>query len=469
MNSARNFANKQFFLECVNISLERSGETALTAHGPGELWQDDQGILNYKLFLLEGFSSFMHNCSQPTKIGRTRSVEQYFTLRASDSVYSIWESDHVFPAAMKEIGRDAGLVSGRIARLSRSSPYPVTTWHRVEMRFHGNLNYPPTINHERIDFFDGKKIGLQSLDGAAQVNGHGYVLTFFHQGSHTVVSYEGTQAPPDLLPVRIKESLQFCLASLVDCLTESRVSPGAESETVTLLSPMLPASFIPGGYPPLRFQDHCRSRDFWKMFKCYFDYVCNPEGQTWYPISIRVGEIIASRGVSLPSETLALCVGVEGVANTSKSRLKQLLAQSAVERISDSGNRDNALHDAIKIIQNESSIEQQVKERILKAMNLWLGEQPMDLVVRFLEASGMPSTFFDSWKQLRHRGAHGGGLGTLAVEDTIKLRNEVLYLFYSLILAVISYEGDCTDYSQPDWPIISNRKVASSELPEEMD
>jgi hypothetical protein len=72
----------------------------------------------------------------------------------------------------------------------------------------------------------------------------------------------------------------------------------------------------------------------------------------------------------------------------------------------------------------------------------------------------------DSWKTLRNRGAHGGGLGTLAVEDTIKLRNEVLHLFYSLVLAIIDYEGDYTDYSRRDWPITSNYRVASSKSPE---
>jgi hypothetical protein len=466
MNAARDFANQQFFLECANLTLEKSGKSELTAHGPGELWQDDQGVLHFKLFLLEGFSRFMHTCGQATRIGVPRNAEEYFALRASNSACSVWESDHVFPTSFKEIGRDAGLVMGRIAKLSQTSPYPAISCHWVELRCRGNINYPPTINHERIEMLGGKKIGLQSLDGAAQVNGPGYVLTFFHQGSHTVIRYEGSQAPPDLLSLRIRESLQFCLASLVDCLTETYVAQGAESETVTLLSSMLSGDFNPGGYPPLRFHDDCRSRDFWKIFKCYFDYVCGCEEQTWHPVSIRVGEIIASRRVSLPSEALALCVGVEGVANASRSRLKQFLAQSVDKRISDLDNEARALHEAIKIVQNESSIEQKIKHRILQAMNLWLGEKPMDLVVRFLDATGMPSALLDSWKTLRNRGAHGGGLGTLAVEDTIKLRNEVLHLFYSLVLAIIDYEGDYTDYSRRDWPITSNYRVASSKSPE---
>lgn len=466
MNSARDFANQRFFLECSNLTLEKSGESELTAHGPGELWQDDQGVLHYKIFLLEGFSRFMHTCSQVTRIGVLRNAEEHFTLRASNSACSVWESDHVFPTSFKELGRDAGLVKGRIARLSRTSPFPATSCHSVELRCRGNLNYPPTINHERIEMLDGKKIGRQSLNGAAQVNGQGYVLTFFHQDSHTVIRYEGLQAPPDLFSLRIRESLQFCLASLVDCLTETHVSQGSASETVTLLSPMFSGDFIPGALPPLRFQDIMMSRDFWKIFKCYFDYVCGVEVQAWHPVSIRVGEIIASRRVSLPSEVLALCVGVEGVAEASKSRLKQFLAQSVDKQISDLDNEARALHQAIKIIENESSIEQKIKHRILKDMKSWRKEKP-HLVVRFLDASGMPRAFFDSWKKLRHRGAHGAGLGTLAVEDTIKLRNEVLHLFYSLVLVIIDYEGDCTDYSQSGWPIISNSRVTGSKSLEE--
>jgi hypothetical protein len=466
MTSARDFANLKFHLECAQVSLQRLQGSRLSVCGPGEIWQDEQGVLNFKLFISEGFSRFQHTCYQETKIGTLRKREDYFVLSASDCGGQGWYSPQVWPSSWQELGRDAGLVKGSFGQLLRTTSYPRISSYWVEMRFRGNLNYPPTVNHVRTETLGDKQISLHSLDGAARVVGEGYVMTFFHQESHTVVQYEGSMTPPQALALRIQEALQFCLASLVECVAESTVSAGIESEDIKLTSSRLPGGFVKGQHPPLRFHGHGNSKDFWSMFSRYFEYVSTNGCEGWHPISVRTREIIASRGVSLPSETLALAIGVEGVAKESEERLKALLANGdcSVQNQDDENNAN--LEEAIQIIQDELRMDSHAKNRILNQARSWLRQAPMKMVDRFLAAQQLPVELLKSWKTLRHRGAHGSGTGNLSAEDSIQLRNEVLYLFYSLVLAIIGYEGAFTDYSQPGWPATSTPPSANAPEPE---
>lgn len=466
MTSARDFANLKFHLECAQVSLQRLQGSRLSVCGPGEIWQDEQGVLNFKLFISENFSRFQHTCYQETKIGTLRNSEDYFVLSASDFGGQGWQSPQVWPSSWQELGRDAGLVKGSFEQLLRTTTYPQISTYWLEMRFRGNLSYPPTVNHERTETLGGKQISLHSLDGAARVIGEGYVMTFFHQDSHTVVQYEGSQAPPESLALRIQEALQFCLASLVECVAESTVSAGAQSEGIRFTSSHLPGGFVNGHHPPLRLQDHGSSKDFWRIFKCYFDYVSQSSRKSWHPLSIRVREIVASRRVSLPAEALALSVGVEGVAKCSMERIRELLAKCDCSLPSKDDDKKSKLIEAIGIIKGNPLIDNHAKERILNVVNSWLGQSPMDLVVLFLRAYKLPMGLFQSWKTLRHPGAHGSGTGTISTGDTIKLRNEVLYLFDRLVLAIIGYEGAFTDYSQSGWPASSNLPTANTREPE---
>jgi hypothetical protein len=230
------------------------------------------------------------------------------------------------------------------------------------------------------------------------------------------------------------------------------VTAGGQLQEIEINSFRLPGSFVEGGYPPLRHKDYGNSSDFWLIFKHYYDYVNQNAGDGWHPLSVRAREIIASRRVSLPSEVLSLSVGVEGVASSSIARLKELLRDGDCVKQAQPDDKRKNLEEAIQIIKADSRIDAHAKQRILNAAKSWLNEGPMDLVEAFLGLRGLPRELFHSWKALRHRGAHGSGTGNLAVEDTIKLRNEVLHLFYSLVLAIIGYDGIYSDYSQSGWP-----------------
>lgn len=461
MNTTRDFANLQFRLECAQVSLYRREGNPVTVCGPGEIWQDKEGVLNFKIFVSERFSHLRQTCHESgDRTGQLRKPEDYFILSASESNGQGWSAARVWPSSWRELGRDAGLIAGSFGRLTRTIPYPLISTHWVELRLRGNLNYPATLNHERVETIDGKRISLQSLDHAARVIGDGYQLTFFHQDSHTIVQYKGSEAPPLSFSLRIQEALQFCLSSLVECVAESSVSAGSQSERITITSSRLPGGFVEGCHPPLRLQEYGTSSDFWAIFKCYYAYICGNADNEWHPLSVRVREIIASRRVSLPSEVLALAVGVEGVVSASAERLKELLSDCDCAMKVQPNDKRAKLAEAIQIIEADSRIDTNARQRILKVARSWLGEQPMDLVEPFLGLKGLPRGLMKAWKTLRHRGAHGSGTGSLPVEDTIKLRNEVLHLFYSLILAIIDYDGVYTDYSQPGWPMTGSHSPA---------
>ena len=56
-----------------------------------------------------------------------------------------------------------------------------------------------------------------------------------------------------------------------------------------------------------------------------------------------------------------------------------------------------------------------------------------------------------AWETLRHKLAHGGGMGSMPLQEFLDLTNTVLVLFYHLIFYVIGYKGRYIDYSISGW------------------
>jgi hypothetical protein len=177
------------------------------------------------------------------------------------------------------------------------------------------------------------------------------------------------------------------------------------------------------------------------MFMNYFCYVQPNPTLGWHPISRHVASVIESTAASLETQILALSVAVEGLAAESFADL----ASVSPDFIKDL-DRIEAEIDNMKLSDENGG-------RIRGSIRAMRRPRNSDIIRTFIEKHNLPIGLFDSWNRLRQAAAHGAGGGGRDFEAILKLKGEVLSLFYSLVFATIGYSGPRSDYGLPGWPI----------------
>jgi hypothetical protein len=325
------------------------------------------------------------------------------------------------------------------------------------MHFRGLLDYPPNITHESTEALNGRLIRREFKGGAALVKVMEYEILFFHSRTHTVAQIKSTSGVPDGISSKVRDALQFCLASLVDCIALQSVVAGECSTIVSLRESFNDKGFLPGSYlpidpdpsPPL---DHVK--DFWRLFSNYLIYSFKASPVDVATLSELVYAIISARRVSHYAETLALCTGVEGVARLSMDTLKTFIPGYAAMK-QKSMNDNLQFDNAISLISDDPILDIKIKGRIVGALKGWKRENAMNVLDAFIRSQGLPARLLKSWKTLRHPGAHGSTSNSEPIELQIQRLHEVRFLFHLVILAMVGYNGPCVDYSNEGWPTYS--------------
>ena len=192
--------------------------------------------------------------------------------------------------------------------------------------------------------------------------------------------------------------------------------------------------------PPLMFGRNDNGDHVWRMFTNYFRCVHSSVEPGWHPISRHLGNAIESTEASLDSEVLALAVAVEGLAGECFPNIAPVSPSLLAEL------------DSVQAALRSVELTEATRTRIEGSLSALRRARNSDVIKAFISAQRLPPELYNSWGRLRHTSAHGGGAGGREIETTLQLKNEVLSLLYSLVLAAINYSGPRTDYSQQGWP-----------------
>ena len=97
--------------------LTKTGGNPLAIGGPGEIWQDEDGVLQFKIFIsraaCQGLQAYM---ARPGVIGQLIPDEDYFRLEAQEYSLPIWTAQNVLPSP--RIGPAGGFAMAISANLS---------------------------------------------------------------------------------------------------------------------------------------------------------------------------------------------------------------------------------------------------------------------------------------------------------------------------------------------------------------
>jgi hypothetical protein len=192
--------------------------------------------------------------------------------------------------------------------------------------------------------------------------------------------------------------------------------------------------------PPLKFSRTDFGDNVWRIFSNYFRYIHLNTEPEWHPISRHVSSAIESSVASLEVSVLALAVAVEGLAGECFPNLAPVDPAFLAEL------------DVVQTALQGVKLGEQGRNRINGSIRAMRPPRKSDIIRAFIANNRLENGLFNSWSRLRNTSAHGGGMAGRDAETTLRLRSEVLSLFYSLIFAAINYSGTRTEYSQRGWP-----------------
>ncbi len=449
MSEQEEFADLKFKIEYGELVLTKFGGDPLEIRGPGEIWQDEEGVLQFKLFI--GSSEFVRlfaYVARPSVAGQLIPDEDYFTLEVSGHPCQQWIARRVLPNTRG--GSNGSLAYGRLHELINTGERRSNSeFDFITLRFRGRLKFPSNRITHTVTRIDDKDRQTSYERNAAIIDDEDFYFEVFYESEHTTVTLRvpSGQLTPHT-PSRIREALQFILGQQLAMLV-TEIASGNKTET-RLISPSCGHGTMS---PPLQFRRVDQDGHVWQMFSKYFCHVHSDANSDWHPISCHVSSAIESAAASLDTSVLALAVAVEGLAGDCFTGLAPVSPDFLREL------------DTVQTALQGVAFTEQSRLRIEGSINAMRSPRNSDVLYAFIKDNQLPGKLHDSWRRLRNSSTHGRGTGGRNIETTVQLQNEVLSLLYSLVFAAIKYAGSRTDYSLPGqptgtWPISQSSDTA---------
>lgn len=435
MNDGKIFADQAFRIECSTMVLHARDGKPPIAQGPGEIWQDENGRLHFKIFInQQAYLSILTFISRPRQIGQLIPPEDYLTLEARAHSLAVWTSHQVMPGLSGAIV-DGGLAKGPLYDLVCSTEFGSSSdTATIAVRLKGKLDFPCNQGTETVIRVGGKDRAKSTALNAAFFETGSHKFNLLHEGEHTVLSLQLPLA--EMTPhtaMRMVEALQFVLGRELNVMSTETVANG-QSDT-RLISPRHGDGAI---HPPLAFSRVDEGGNIWRMFCDYFMFIRGSNEPQWHPITRYVGSVIEASSASIGTQVLALGVAVEGMAG----EFFEHLAPNDPQLLADITEAEKAL----KVMELTS------KARILGSLNAMKKARNSDIVREFVSQNGLDVGLFQAWRKLRNSSAHGDA-DAHEIEKLVKLRHETISLLYSMSFQVIGYAGPRTDSSLPNFPV----------------
>lgn len=449
MSAETDFADREFKVECGRMLLTKAEPDAFTVQGPGEIWQDEEGRIKFKIFAeQEGYLKLFKHQWRPIKIGAIYPESDYFTLQAATHSGLVWTAERVLPTASG--GLAEGLAKGSLYALVKPEVFSVGgETASVILRFRGKLEFPCNRG-TTIETKVGDKVrrSISTLN-VAFVDDGDFHFEFYHQGEHTVASLDLPLAEyNEGIADRVHEALQFVLGRQLGLMVVE--TKFGQMGTTRLVSPDLGKGRVP---PPLRFQSLDEGGHMWRLFFLYFRHIVSCRNLGWHPMSRQIAGVVESAAASFEAQMLALGVATEGLAGECFPDLAPMDAEflAEVERVKTLIEQGAAA----------SRFTPRMADRLKGALDGMREVRKPDILRAFIKQQGIPLALFKSWKTVRNTTAHGNGGGGRPFEESLKLYHETLALFYALVLEKIGYSGPRTDYAAPNFPQASWPVAAS--------
>jgi hypothetical protein len=424
------FREANFRHNCAKIELTKNDSSVVTYHGPGEVWQDEDGVLSFKCFARADhgtpIDSILNNAA--LEPGKLIPDSAYYSIQFTTFENTTWSADNVWVNLSYKVTTGDVIIVGKLRTLRQVHP----------ARHASNYNVMRLLflaqRHEDWRSFNDAVIRLENI---------GCTIKFLMQrDSDVLIEITGNSKLPQNFDVRVVEALRFVLAKVVHLsvvaenaegmLETTLISPVRESET-TLFPPLN----APKGTPDL-----CR------LFERYLTFVNSETSSEFvHPCSMYLRSACEASANSFEAEAIGLCVAVEGIANLLPFKKDESEDQPIV----------NARNAILKLLE-EMDTNHSVKDRIRGALGRLHEVRAIDRLQPLVRSGHLHPSCLAAWKKLRDKGVHPKQSKLEEFEDEqvqelLDRMHEVYVCMYQITFALIGYEGTFSNYAAKRFPI----------------
>ncbi|WP_166308707.1 hypothetical protein [Bradyrhizobium sp. 2S1] len=414
----------------MEIELVRNGSDPLTYRGPGELWQDDDGVLSFKCFARSdgrvAIDSILDQAA--LEVGKLFPDEAYYSIKLTTFDNTILSAENVWIEPKYNLVTGHAIVSGKLPWLQHVYSKKRTS-KAVPMRL-------LFLRQQRRDWrlFYGADIQLDSL---------GCSLKFtMLRDSDVLIEVIGDTAMPPNFETRVVEALRYVLAKVIHLsLIEISTVEGVDT---TLMYPIHGTETRL--LAPLSADKH--SSDVHLLFARYLGFVLsNTSSEFVHPCSMYLRNACDASAGSTEAEVIVLSVAVEGLANLLPFEKMQTADQATID-----------VRDAMLKLLAELDPVDHVRNRIEGLLSQLNNVRAADRLQPLVRDGLLDPACLGAWKQLRHKTVHPNkskleGLDRDQMQALIDLVHRVYVCMYQITFALIGYRGAYSNYAAKRFPV----------------
>jgi hypothetical protein len=449
MSIPEQFADGKIILECPEIRIEQGGRMPLHLEGPGRIELSEFRI-EWSFHITAEQRASLHPVQQLgmaafRNLGSVLPKEEYVVFRATTFDGDIWTTTIARDPHIGGPVGGAGVVAGYAFILENAKPAEASSREYARFYIPGKVNFPALFWTDTVS--RGPEDIVRPLRRArnwAQFESGGDLFTLYYEGNHTMICCELTAGGiAAQRHRRMHEALTFTLGQVLRPCAEEITVNGNRITTLREWSEL--GRDARAQDPPLRFGDNLPLEEVYDIARAYYQMVsCWPSDQE-SPIGAGVFSIVHAAQSPVELHLLQVAIAAENLIKNTELDIPSAEPDfySKVAKLRE------------EVMQREDLTEE-VRNRVGNAFGIVL--QPNRLK-DFVRHHGMPESVFNSWRELRNVGAHGGRVRFDDLNRLWKQRAEVLQLCHSIVFAFIGYSGIYTDYTKPRAPYSAPPKL----------
>jgi len=437
------YMDRGFSIECSQMVLHQNTETSPAIYeGPGSIYQTPDGGLAFKFYpRTKGDFRALGRFFGPDapKEGQIIPRDQYFRLRAVSMRGEEWLGERIFPDVSLGVDGDQ-IVTGRLYELVKHVDDPRARDDKayVSLNFAELFDFPGNTPRTTKTFLKGVQTSF-SGDWSSAVFSTAELKFELHKHRGTVFLSASSESAvlPANLDMRICEALEFTFFVPARWVVRE-VHEGARYTAALRSFPKTKAK--QSGRPPIKFSSVPSEPDVWRLFVKYLEYVLPHPESRWHPLSEDVHVVVTGDAGSLDAGLLALSVSVEGALVVGFPNLA-----SPDDRLR------QQITAATKLV-CDSELDGPFKERLKGSLVAMNTPRAKDKLRALVDIGLIRKELLDCWASIRNSTVHASDIDPAEIGELYGRYQSVLTLFNELVILIIGYTGQYTDYSAPGWP-----------------
>ncbi len=425
--------SSKFEIDYIDIDLtQQIKENPIIYNGSGTIYQDENGVLNLKLYAKRtNIEKKLSHSFKHYVPGKIIGNEDYFSLRATDMSGNEWCAENIWPSAdvsFPAVGQTIKAKLGEIKNITEADIRIRSGKTCLLIVAPGSYEIPC---NKKEDLPNGGWRLNKSLFSFNQID-----FEFKKLDSYlTINASTETNALPEQSEIRILEALSIVHGQIVRPIIIAHSHGGIRTLKIKSVDDTLPNTQLSC---PMEHSSPSHLGTFTSFLEGYLSSIKSPNSELfgfWYKIN-------RAWQSGVQNASLSLTVAIEGVIKSyfekhglpDKGILQQ--AREAKQEIED------------------LELGERIKKRLLNSIDNLKIASPQGALYQMSGTGLFPKSFVVEWVSLRNKSVHAD-----QIEQNKKIKQvdinrnyTCLALFYCLLFKVIGYEGTFIDYSQEGWP-----------------